>query len=95
MLRKLVENEKKRKKEMLAEEKLKMIEAEEIRKTLKSKSHIDITEAHRMMTTDYKGHPMLVWQSEPEQLPNILIKTGVRLKKKKKATDQTKSPKGS
>lgn len=66
MLRKMVENKKKRKKEMLAEEKLKMIKAEEIRKTLKSKSPIDITEAYRMMTTDYKGHPMLVWQSDPE-----------------------------
>ena len=80
---------------MLAEEKLKMIKAEEIRKTLKSKSPIDITESHRMMTTDYKGHPMLVWQGDPEQLPNILLKTGVRLRKKKKVTDQSQSPKGS
>jgi hypothetical protein len=96
MLRKMVENEKKRKKEMLAEEKLKIIKAEEIRKTLKSKAPIDITETHRMMTTDYKGHPMLVWQGDPEQLPHIMLKTGVRLKKKKKEFhDKSKSPKGS
>ena len=61
MLRKMVENDKKRKKEMLAEERLKLNKAEDLRKTLKSKSPIDITDTHRMMTTDYKGHPMLVW----------------------------------
>jgi hypothetical protein len=48
-----------------------------------------------MMTTDYKGQPMIVWQENPENLPNIMLKTGVRLRKKKKVTDQSKSPKGS
>ena len=69
---------------MLAEEQLKIIKADEFKKTLKSKAAIDITDAHRMMTTDHKGNPMLVWPENPENLPNIMLKTGVRLRKKKK-----------
>ncbi len=55
-----------------------------MQKTMKSKIPIEITDPRRMMTTDYKGHPVLVWPENPENLPQIILKAGARIRNRKK-----------
>jgi len=79
-LRKIVENDRKRKIEIVNEEKKKQQRADELQKTMKSKLPIEINDSRRMMTTDYKGHPLPMWPENPDNLPTIMVKTGIRLR---------------
>lgn len=60
-LRKFVDNEAKRRKEMLEEEKRKHEKIDEMKKTLNA-SKLDINEGRRILTTDHLGHPLLIRQ---------------------------------
>jgi hypothetical protein len=62
---------------------------DELKKTLNS-TRLDINDSRRILTTDHKGHPLLIRQEPPEALPKIVVHSKFRWKGMR--TDRDASP---
>jgi hypothetical protein len=72
-LRKVVENEEKRKREIIIAEKKTFRKVDEVKELLKQ-NKLDITDDKKPLTTDHNGHPLLV--NKPKytaKLPNMIV----------------------
>jgi hypothetical protein len=59
---------------------------DELKKTLNN-TRLDINDSRRILTTDHKGHPLLIRHEQPEALPKIVVSSKFRWKGLKSARD--------
>ena len=52
---------------------------DELKKSLNN-TRLDINDSRRILTTDHKGHPLLIRQEHPDSLPRIVVNSRYKWK---------------
>ena len=61
---------------------------DELKKTLNN-TRLDINDSRRILTTDHRGHPLLIRKDPPETLPKIVVNSRFRWKGMNTSRDES------